>query len=351
MSAPSPGTSRIHASGIPAPGIPASRIDSAPAIPHSARFRIPHFAFRIALLTLTLLACFVPAASALVVTTTAPPALARMAARIEATDQRPFADALGRAGLGLPDRVHITLIPEDDPHARDTPRWIVGQAYGQSEIQIFPARITAYPLGSLDTVVRHELVHLALNARADGRPLPRWFHEGVAVGVEGGWGATDEIRLIAATRGAPAIAGVTRLFASKDEPDTDRAYLLAAVLVSDLRERHGPTLPGRIAARVANGEPFSRAFAFETGETPDTAAALAWRGYQRWTRWLPAVASATAIWTLILAIAAMAFLSRRHHNARRRRQWEAEEAAIPNATREDPREPPPDLPEDDPRTP
>lgn len=283
------------------------------------------FGTRLVAAVLLSLAPSVSGDSTLRLTIDAPPVLAPAADRIRAIDPRELADALAGAGLELPSRVHVTLIAEDDPRARETPRWIVGRAFGASEIAIFPARAERYPYGSLESVMRHEVVHLALVARADGRPLPRWFHEGVATSVEAGWGVTDQLRLLVASLTDPAISDLSRLFGSHAQPDTALAYLLATALVDDLRQRHGSAVPGRIAARVGRGAPFARAFAIETGETPDVAAAHAWRAYRRWINWVPYLTSGSAIWATILVLAGVAFAVRRRRRARRRRAWDEED--------------------------
>ena len=256
----------------------------------------------------------------------APPALAAAASRVERTSVPQLRDALVRAGLELPPDIRVTLLPDDDPRVRAIPDWIVGFAAGERDIVIMPGRVLSYPYDSLESVVRHEVVHLALTSRAGGSQLPRWFHEGVAVSVDAGWDVTASVRLLLALIGGPHIQQLTRLFASPSEAGTRQAYLLSAVLVDDLRRRHGPNLPGAIAERVAAGLPFERAFLMETSETPDAAAARAWAGYRRWTAWVPALTSPAAAWTAILALACVAFIARRRQRARRRRAWDEEDA-------------------------
>jgi hypothetical protein len=239
-------------------------------------------------------------------------------------DPQPIAEALQQAGLELPSRVRVVLMFDDDPRAAEMPAWVVGVASGVTDIVIFPDRVSSYPYDSLESVMRHELVHLALNARAGGRLLPRWFHEGAAVSIESGWRVRDRLRLIAASTGPP-LDDLTRLFASDARPDTTEAYLLAAALLDDLRRTHGAALPGRVAARVAAGVPFASAFELETGETPARAADRAWRSYRRWTTWLPLATSGSALWGLILALAFVAFFVQLWKRAERRRQWTGEE--------------------------
>lgn len=257
-------------------------------------------------------------------TVVAPASLEPAARRIRNLDAQPIAEALQHAGLELPPRVHVTLVSGDDQGARNVPAWVAGFATGVSDIVILPDRVGSYPYDSLESVMRHELVHLALNAGSGRRPLPRWFHEGVAVSIESGWRVGDRLLLTVAAFTGPPLDEVTRLFASDARPDTAEAYLLATALVDDLRRVHGAALPGGVAARVAAGVPFARAFELETGETPALAADRAWRSYRRWTRWLPLATSASALWGLILALAFVAFFVTLSKRARRRRQWDDE---------------------------
>ena len=255
----------------------------------------------------------------------APAALAGTEARIKAIEPSSIAGSLSRAGLDLPPRVYVTLIGADDPRARNVPAWVAARAFGGDRIVIYPGRTQSYPYDSLESVVLHEIVHLALNVRAGGRPLPRWFHEGVAVSVESGWGIGSQARLLIAAARDPGIDDVTVLFASDAAPETATAYLLSAALLEDVRRRHGLAVPGAIAGRVAEGASFEVAFRAETGESVDEAAAYAWRVY-RGLRWLPVVTSAAGFWGWILLLAFVAFLVRRRR--RRQKRWDADEDEI-----------------------
>lgn len=257
----------------------------------------------------------------------APPALEPIAARIRGFDYAGLEAALARAGLAPPRDARITLVSEVHPRAVAAPPWVVAQASGLREIVIFPARIGPYPYGSLEAVVWHEVVHLALAARAGGRPLPRWFHEGVAMSVEG-WGLSDRARLLAAAFGEPSIADVNRLFASDRQPESATAYLLAAALVTDVRQRYGEAVPGAIAGRVALGAPFNLAFAAETGAMPDAAAYRAWGTYRRWVEWVPMLTSGTFVWFGILLVAFAAFAAQLRRRRRQRRRWDEEEGPV-----------------------
>ena len=257
-------------------------------------------------------------------TVEADPTLGELADRVRNINRESLGERLAEAGLDMPSQVRITLIPEDDPRARATPRWVVGMAFGRRNVAIFPERVGPYPHESLESVVSHEVVHLALTAQANA-PLPRWFHEGVATSVEQGWGVTSQARLVFAAVANPALADLGRLFQSESERETVSAYLLAAALVSDIRDRHGANSPGLIVDQVARGTPFARAFLLQTHETPEQAATLAWIRYRRWTSWIPVATSVSALWMGIMALACLAFLITLRKRVQRRRQWDEDD--------------------------
>jgi hypothetical protein len=263
-------------------------------------------------------------------TVATPVSLAPVAERVRRLDRQQLAEALARAGLTIPPQIHITLIAQEDPRARATPVWIVGLASGGRDIVVFPERIGAYPYDSLESVIWHEVVHLALSAQAGDQSLPRWFHEGVAMSVERGWGLTSQGQLLLAAGGSAGLADLERLFNSEAQPETATAYLLAAALVSDLRQRHGAAVPGAIVDRVARGVGFAEAFALETGETPNESAARTWQIYRRWTSWIPVATSAFSLWIGILLLALAAFLATLRKRWRRRRQWDQENMGAPD---------------------
>jgi hypothetical protein len=280
---------------------------------------------RAAIVPLAAFLSLVPAFATAALTIDAPPQLRATAERLRAVDLQPLDDALRRAGLSLPGEIRIELIHDDDARARSVPEWIVGLAFGERDVVIFPGRVVSYPYDSLESVLRHEITHLALNAAAGGRAIPRWFHEGVATSVDAGWGIGAQVRLTTVMIARSDAAALERLFASGLESEAREAYLLSAVLIHDLRRRHGDETPGSMARRVAEGASFDQAFADETGETSEAAAARAWDAYRRWTAWIPAMTSATATWALILVLAFVAYAAQLRRRWRRRRQWDEEE--------------------------
>jgi hypothetical protein len=251
---------------------------------------------------------------------------AAIASKIAAVDLMRLGAELAGKGLVMPPRLDVALIANSDQRARNVPPWIVGLALEPTQIVVFYERVLPYPYDSLESVFRHEVAHLALSARAGERPMPRWFHEGVAMSIDRGWDTGGRLRLLLEMTGNPATADLARLFASESQPDTAQAYGLSAALVADIEQRHGRTAPGRIASRVALGIPFPTAFTQETDETPDQAAERAWRAYRRWTIWVSAITGDAAIWGVIVTLAIAGSIVQARRRSLRRAQWDEMES-------------------------
>lgn len=107
-------------------------------------------------------------------------------------------------GTDLDDTVTIHVVSHSGMVARATgmPVWVSGVAHpprGEIAIALHD------PDGSrsdLETLLRHELVHVALFRASGGAKLPRWFHEGVAESI------ANEVDLLRAEALAGAVFGV-----------------------------------------------------------------------------------------------------------------------------------------------
>jgi hypothetical protein len=95
-------------------------------------------------------------------------------------------------------------------------------------------------------------------------------------------------------------------------------------------------VPGAIAGRVGGGAPFEQAFLMETGDTVERATARAWAAYRHFNTWVPILTSPSALWGLIVALAAVAFLYRRRRRELQRRIWDDEEERAEAADEDEP---------------
>jgi hypothetical protein len=263
----------------------------------------------------------------------APARLAAAARRVEALDRERLWTAVELAGLDDPGPpIRIVLAPEGSPEARAVRNWVAGYARGAAgPIVIFPERTPTYPDGSLEELVHHEVAHVLIARAARGRPLPRWFNEGVAMAAGGAWGIEDRGRLALATlaRGPVPLAATDALFAGGGGAAA-RAYAVAGAYVRDLRRRYGSGVTGDVLARVGRGVAFEDAFRQATGEPLAAAEASFWRRQTFGQRWLPFLTSSFALWLAVTLLALWAFRRRRRRDAELAERWAlAERASAP----------------------
>jgi hypothetical protein len=258
----------------------------------------------------------------------APEELAGVARRLERIDPVRLQAIVTLIGLDDPGPpITVLLVPERDDFAKRTPPWIAGFAHGaEGAVVLFPERSPSYPYDSLDDVLQHEIAHVLIERAAGGQPVPRWFHEGLALAAERPWGLEDRARaaFAIAMRNVDASA-LDRLFEG-GESEQSRAYAIAGAWMRDILRRHGASAPARILREMAAGQRFSDAYARATAETLATSAATFWRE-SWWYQAVPFFTSSIVLWLGVTFLALFAIRTRRARSAERRARWDAEERA------------------------
>lgn len=259
----------------------------------------------------------------------APGELAADRARFERFDTASFADIVRFVGLDAPGpAVRVVLAEPASDWARAVPPWAMGYAVGeQGLVVLIPSRSPVYPHDTLEDVLRHEIAHVLIARAARGGPVPRWFHEGVAVAAERAWDLEDRTRLVSALVFGPRLdlAAIDRLFLG-NEGEQQRAYLLSAALVRHLMAAHGPGAPAAVLRTLAEGRPFDYALANATAQSPITFETAFWDAQRTWTTWMPLLASSTVLWFGVMGLAWFAARRRRQRSAELRRAWDEADA-------------------------
>ena len=257
----------------------------------------------------------------------APASLRTVAERVARFPLSGLADAMRLAGLTDPGPpIDVVLIAEDSELARGTPSWISGFADAErSLVVLFPGRTRLYPTDSLEALLQHEVAHVLFSRAARGRPIPRWFNEGLALAAERPVGFEDRSR-VAWTRirhGEISMADLERLFTGGPAA-TRRAYAVSSALVGDVLDRHGDAVAGRILAGLGRDRSFPRAFQEATGEPLEAAVDRFWRR-PVWIRWVAFAGQPFYQWMVITVLALCAIYAHRRRRAEQRRRWEEEE--------------------------
>lgn len=225
--------------------------------------------------------------------------------------------------------IDVLLIAERSDLARGTPPWISGFADpGRNLVVLFPNRARFYPSDSLETLLHHEVAHILFSRAAQGRPVPRWFNEGLALAAERPVGLGDRSRLAwtLVRHGVVSLSELERLF-DEGRAANQRAYAVASALVRDLLRAHGEASAGRVLSLVGQDRPFDEAFETGMGEPLLAAVDRFWSRQRLWGRWIPFLSGPTFLWMVITLLALYAIRAHRRRRAAQRRLWEAEEQA------------------------
>ena len=257
----------------------------------------------------------------------APPSLARAAERVRSVEPGRLLDAMRLVGLEDPGPpIQVLLGPEGSDLAM-VPPWVAGYAFGEEGvIVLLPARSPSYPDSSLEELLRHEVAHVLVARAAGGRPLPRWFHEGLAMIAGLSWGLDDrsQLTLTLVGDGEVSLERLEQEFRG-GRGDVRGAYAMAGAFANDLLRRHGDDAAARILAEVARGLSFEDAFRSATGSSLAEAERAFWRRQTFWYRWVPLLTSSVTLWLLVTLLAIWAIGKRRARNAALRRMWDEEE--------------------------
>ena len=217
-----------------------------------------------------------------------------------------------------------TMAPEGAPF----PRYASGVAYSDIGLVL----LTIHPIDAnahhdLGEVFRHELSHVALWDAVDGRPMPRWFNEGLAVFASGEssftrvqtlWTATTSDQLLPLRR-------LERTFPS-DAMGVSTAYAEAADVVRFLLRREDHERFVCVIERIRKGAEFEAALRDAYGLDMATLE-FEWREdvSRRYTFW-PAIFSGSLIWVSAVGLFVWGWRRRRKRDKRTLERWGREEA-------------------------
>lgn len=214
------------------------------------------------------------------------------------------------------------------PGAR-LPSYAAGVAFPALDLVLLTAE-PRYPGEKLDLVqvFRHELSHLALHDAAEGRAMPRWFDEGLAIQTSGEAFAGRVQTLWTATLAKTLLPfrDLTRRFPA-DPSEASIAYAQAADVVRFLqRGDEGPRFRALIE-RVASGQAFDAALS-DAYQTDTATLESEWREdvAQRYSFW-PVLFGGSTLWGLAMGLMFWAYVRRKRRDRLKLERWSREEAA------------------------
>ncbi len=247
-----------------------------------------------------------------------------------------------RAPLPLPGLPPGQVLPEGtiylapSPEVFDSltggraPEWAAGVAFPRARVIVLPLYATRRtPLRDPVITLRHELAHLALNAYLPS-PIPRWFDEGYATWVSGGWDEAGAWRLRMAffLGRAPPLDSLI-LGWPVEAADAELAYLLSASAVSYLAERGGERgFAALLAAWREEGTldaAIRRVYGMTLGQFETEWGRMVRRRYG----WLLILSQVTLFWLFLAVLLIALFGIRRRRKRERLRELEAHDRMYP----------------------
>lgn len=200
----------------------------------------------------------------------------------------------------------VNHIPQ---HWRGFPSYAAGEARPwEGSILIVLSRCGAYPFGSPEQTLRHELSHVLL-FRSLGFPPPRWLDEGLAMRAGGDWTWQDRffavLALPSVANGKWKLSRVERDFRG-GEGSVRRSYALAKGFVRDIFPRDEDVTAFVLEARRRRS--VEGAFVSRFGMGSEKAFREWARDLPWWGEWVSWLSSATILWIIITFLFLFAFI-------------------------------------------
>jgi hypothetical protein len=220
------------------------------------------------------------------------------------------------------------------PRGRMPPQYASGVAY--PDLGLILLTLTAPDTGKrpdVETILVHELSHVALHRAVGGRPLPRWFKEGLAIHhanesslarTRALWEATLQGRLL-------PLSDLDRHFPGH-RTEVNVAYAQATSLVTYLLdEEDGAARFAHLLRELRGGAPFEAAL-LESHGFSLSALERTWKAeVQRRFRTLPLLLGGGTIWVLASLLVFVAYARSKRRAKKKMDKWEAEDAVLDHA--------------------
>jgi len=123
--------------------------------------------------------------------------------------------------------------------ATGVPVWAAGVAHSESGEIVIAQHAPDGSRTDLDSLLRHELAHVALHRATGGQPIPRWFHEGIAESFGNGVDLLRSQTLAGAIfgPGVPPLEQLEDNIRGSDPISATVGYAAARDFVNYLRDR------------------------------------------------------------------------------------------------------------------
>jgi len=236
------------------------------------------------------------------------------------------------SGSGPAIEVRVVSDPEDMDGvvpSGSPPPWSDAVAYPDLDLVVLSLhRRDGRPIEDLETVLEHEISHLALRKALGGARVPRWFSEGVAVLQSEGSSLARSGALWWASLGGELLS-LEEMERYPGSPGrVGLAYAQAADFVGYLVREEGWAGIREVVERAAEGAPFADAVRGSYGRSVRDLEASWRRALSRRWGWIAVGTGSGALWGAMTVLFVAAYLAVRRRRRERLARMAAEEDAV-----------------------
>jgi len=233
-------------------------------------------------------------------------------------------------GIELTDSISIFIAPSkkifDQIVGKNIPRWSDGIAVPTRNTIILKSAKWMPPETDNEAIAIHELTHIILNRATHVNPIPRWFHEGIAVYYSGekGYASSTLVSKALVTNSIIPLNDIDEVLRfHKDKAQL--AYQQSYLAIDYLFRQYGSDAVKKIIFMLGEGLDLNQAFI----EVLDLDL---WEFEEEWYehvkrkyRWHFLVEFDNYLWVLILALFIIGFMIIRRRNKRTIQRWQEED--------------------------
>ncbi len=239
-----------------------------------------------------------------------------------------------RFGQAVLDHVDVRIARDPDEMARlapagmPPPRYASGVAYPSLHlILITLIEPRSFQGTNVLLTLEHELVHVAVEDAFQGKHVPRWFNEGIAI-HESGEQAMDRWQVLSSASLSGTLIPLDEL--DRRFPDdtvgVSLAYAESADFVRFLMRDADSARFAALVLRVRQGEPFDQALAQAYGTSARTLEYQWHEDVRRTHAFFPAMAFGSALWVMVIVALGWGYVKRRRRAKATLARWAREEA-------------------------
>lgn len=216
------------------------------------------------------------------------------------------------------------------PIGQPPPSYASGVAYPERGLVLLTlAAPETWERPNVESILVHELSHVALHRAVNGHAVPRWFTEGVAI-HQAGEHDLDRIRTLWTGTVQGRLLPLERLSASfPSQPHrVNLAYAESADFVRWLRARQdGDARFRELVRRLGDGQSFETALQ-RTYSIRMQSLEIEWHDSlsERFQAW-PLLLGSGSLWVLAALLIVVAYVRRKRRDRAKLREWEDEERA------------------------